>query len=311
MLGTIYKTAGSGVTERWLDSITTPAVGFLAVGFGAWIYTVGWQQSGVRLADWFTSLSSAEQVILAVATVPGLALLAAVEQRLSYPLLRALEGYWPRGVRWLRRFGTWHWNRRLKPSEDRFQQLMATADQSQSAHELVSIERRLHDFPAVPGQRMPTRLGNLIRAGELRPDARYGLDAITSWPRLWLVMSEASRKEMTAARARLDDGAIRWFWSAALVVWVFLTWWAVPIAVVACLISYRWMLPAARDFADTLEATFDTQRFVLYDSVGWPRPTDTDTEPDYGRKLIEYLWRGTSDKIEFQRADDVGVSVTK
>jgi hypothetical protein len=201
MLGTIYKTAGAGVTERWLDSITTPAVGFLAAGFGAWIYKVGWQQSIVRLADWFTSLSSAEQVILAVATVPGFALLAAAEQRLSYPLLRALEGYWSPGFRSLRRLGTWHWNRRLKPADDRFQELMATVDQPDTARELVGVERTLHDFPSVPGQRMPTRLGNLIRAGELRPDAKYGLDAITSWPRLWLVMTEASRKEMTAARA--------------------------------------------------------------------------------------------------------------
>ncbi len=81
---------------------------------------------------------------------------------------------------------------------------------------------------------------------------------------------------ISRGRSRLPRRALSW--SALL--WVCVAWW----------LSLR----AAAGFAALAEATFDVQRWLLYDHIGWPRPADSQREPERGRLLSEFLARGTT-----------------
>ena len=71
----------------------------------------------------------------------------------------------------------------------------------------AQLESQLKRFPTQPERMMPTRLGNVLRAAEGRSAAKYGLDSIICWPALWLVLPEAAKTELQAARSELDRAA--------------------------------------------------------------------------------------------------------
>jgi hypothetical protein len=98
---------------------------------------------------------------------------------------------------------------------------------------------------------------------------------------------------LAAARASMDDGVRLLLWS---ILTVGLSWWVCWLlmpALVAVLISYCVTISAAEEFADLLEATFDTQRILLYDALGWPKPRTPAGELRLGKSLTNYLLRGS------------------
>lgn len=148
-------------------------------------------------------------------------------------------------------------------------------------------------FP-LPTQLMPTRLGNILRAAERRPLEKYGLDGVICWPRLWLLLPEAAKKDIQEARADLNNAARFWLWSLLFIGWAGLgAWWAIPLGVAAALFAYfGWAIAAAITYGDLIEAAFDLYRHLLYDSLRWKLPPDPNEERRVGRQLTEYLWRG-------------------
>ena len=141
---------------------------------------------------------------------------------------------------------------------------------------------------------MATRLGNRLRAAETRPDDRYGLDAITCWPRLWLVVPQAAQDEVTAARRALDACAEVWLWAALFCGWGVLSWWTVPVGVVVAAGAYRAILAAAGVYAELVVACYDLNRTALYRALRWPVPGTPAEERTAGRELTRYLARGAA-----------------
>ena len=72
------------------------------------------------------------------------------------------------------------------------------------------LDVQLHYFPI---RVMPTQLGNILRAAEERPKNQYGLDTFICWPRLWLLLPESIKAELTEARMTLNTGARICLWS--------------------------------------------------------------------------------------------------
>jgi hypothetical protein len=134
----------------------------------------------------------------------------------------------------------------------------------------------------------------VLRAAEAWPRDKYGLDAPKCWPRLWLLLPDRARQDLTAARAALDAGAAAWLWGVLFVVWTPWAWWAVPVAVAAAVGSYLWMLSAAGAYADLIESAFDVHRSALYEACRWPMPVDAEDERVKGEALTSYLWRGAA-----------------
>ena len=86
------------------------------------------------------------------------------------------------------------------------------------------LYQRLRRFPDEQQYFMPTRLGNLLKAAELRPLSKYGLDSVICWPRIWLLLPESAKTELVNARADLDTGARIWSWSILFLVWIIWAW---------------------------------------------------------------------------------------
>jgi hypothetical protein len=162
-------------------------------------------------------------------------------------------------------------------------------------------------LPSTADQLLPTRLGNILRATERRPDERYGLDAIICWSRLWLLLPDTTRKDLQAARAELNNAARLWLWSILFSIWTVLgAWWAIPIACLTAGVTYySWILDAATTYADLIDATFDVHRTLLYKSLRWQLPATAAAEIEAGKQLTAYLWSGADPSTpNFVQAQD-------
>ena len=312
MLTKFWEGLGSKLAERWVEVGLTPAFLFWVGGAGAWLYAHGWTRGWQSLTAWVSQRSGAEQVILAVA---GLLLILAsgtVVKRLTAPTIRFLEGYWPKALRSLRdQLVRWRGSR-LAHAEDRWQELAAKIDAETATpaerEDYVRVDRYLRQTPSVRERRMPTRLGDVLRAAESWPGDKYGLDAVKCWARLWLVLPETTRKELIEARASLDVATTAWLWGLLFTVWTFWAWWAMPAGLAVAAAAYNlWILSSAEVYGELFESAFDLHRSALYAALHWPSPQNPAEERQTGAALTQYLWRG-SDKPEPEftgKANDV------
>jgi hypothetical protein len=120
------------------------------------------------------------------------------------------------------------------------------------------------------------------------------LDAVVIWPRLWLVLPDNTREELTASRAALDTSVAGFVWGVLFC--VFAPWapLALPIGLlVAAGAVTIWVPDRAAVFGDLVEAAYDLHRTALYQQLRWPLPTDPKEEHIQGERLTSYLWRGS------------------
>jgi hypothetical protein len=286
---------GGKLVERWMLLIMTPAFAFWGGGVAAWAYHRSWAQIGAKLQG----LSTVEAVALGIGALILVSVSGIAVQRATLPLLRLLEGYWPP---WIALPVIRRRDRRIRRLLEERERLAAKLrEETASAEERrrhLALDRRLRLVPVEHNpdelvRRMPTALGNVLRAAESWPTDKYGLDAVKCWSRLWLVLPEAARTELTAARTVLDQAAGLLLWAVLFVVWTVWAWWAAPIAIVVAFAAHRMVLSSAVVYGELLEASYDLHRRALYEAVRWPQPTSPADERALGEALTEYLWRGS------------------
>jgi hypothetical protein len=290
MLETFWEGAGTKVADRIIGVLLGPALVFWAGGALAYVLRVTWDVTKVQIAPAIDH----EQLAFFIVIPTLVAVSSAIEQLLALPTLRLLEGYWPAWFP-LRAALLEAASARVKRARFAWQALAEREPGTLSAAErakYVELDLDLRRFPMSLADRMPTSLGNVLRAAERRPTEKYGLDAVICWPRLWLLLPGEVREEINEARSALDTGARIWMWGFLFLVWTLLTPWAVPVALLAMLAAWRWLVGAAEAYGDLLESAFDLFRPRLYESLRWPLPKDTDDEFAAGQMLTEYLFRG-------------------
>lgn len=303
-----WQGIGEKLTDQWAATVLTPAFVFWGGGFLAWITHAGWL-SFTSLEKQFAQLTPLEQVILLIVGLLVIAVSSIVVQRLDLPVLRLLEGYWPRWLNWLFRWMVSIKSKALEKAKMRLNHLSLKEQRnklsSKESRERVALDLKLRLTPRQPDELMPTRLGNILRASENRPRERYGLDPIICWPRLWLLLPDSIQSELTAARASLNTAARIFLWSVLFLIWTIWAWW-VPIAtILVAFWSYRWMLSAARVYGDLLESAFDLHHLTLYEALRWPAPTETSQEVSKGKELTNYLFRGLVDNsVVYQKPEE-------
>ncbi len=302
MLTTFWEGLGNKLAEQWAPRILTPAFAFWLGGLIAWLW--GNLGADIRANGWAAALQAHTtklhtlpivlQVALVVVILLALVASAAIAERLTLPLLRILEGYWPL------RLGGWLQRHNFTRRQAAYKRAGALAGKRDDGGltpgedaELATLERRLRQTPATQALTMPTRLGNLLRAAEARPRERYGLDTVVSWPYLWLLLDEDTKAELIQARSTLNSATRVWLWGALFAVWTVWAWWALPVAVAVCAsIYYGSMLSAAEVYGDLVEATFGLRRTALYAALRWPPPASPNEEIPDGEAVTTYLWRG-------------------
>lgn len=291
MSAKFLESFGNKLAEQWVATLLTPAFVFWAGGAAAGLQRFGWKP----INTWFSQQPEPLQIAFLVGDFCLIAASAFIVQRFDWPVLRFLEGYWHPCLRPLR-----HWfialeAKRSQRISDRWQQLAQfdpTRLTVEQRNEFVQLDWQQLHLP-LPGQLMPTRLGNLLRAAEQRPLEKYGLDAVICWSRLWLLLPDTVKKDLQEARADLNTAARVWLWSLLFVVWTIWVWWATPIGIISAIFTYYyWALDAARNYGELIEAAFDLHRHLLYQSLRWNLPADPNEERRVGKDLTRYLWRG-------------------
>jgi hypothetical protein len=286
----------SQVTSPSFVTLLAPSFVFWAGGLAAWTRRFGWPDRK-DMPQRLTNLDRVPTEAILIGGVVVVVASALLVARLEVPTLRVLEGYWPGWLRPLRRaMIRWH-GTHLDRAERRWQQLSAmdVGDLTpEERAERAELDRRLRLAPADPQQRMPTAIGNILRAAESRPREKYGLDTLVCWPRLWLLFPDQVKTELSGARAQLDVAVRILLWSVLFVSWTVWAWWALPLGALGGYLAYRWILATGEVYGELLESTFDLHRFALYQALRWPLPTDPAAERASGEQLTEYLFRGTA-----------------
>lgn len=293
MLTKFWESVGTKLGDR-LAAVTGPALLFALTGVLLWTRARGGFKALIQPRDWLVHQSGATQLVLA-----GLALAVAIAagllvQRFTPAALRLIEGYWPERAR----------RPLVKRAGDRYTELRtewaglapliaaATATPEQRRRFAV-LDTRLRRLPTGAHRLMPTTVGNILRAAETRPRDKYGLDGVSVWPVLWLVLPDSTRDEIRTARAALDAAVAGAIWALLAVVYtVFSPWMLLAAPILAALIHRVWIVDRAATFADLVEASYDLYRQSLYTQLRWPLPANPADEYTQGQRINAYLLRG-------------------
>jgi hypothetical protein len=281
------------LADEWIKTLFTPAFVFWLGGGLAALQRHGWDAAVVE----FQKLQEPLPLVLGILVLLTVAASGFVVQQFDFTVLRLLEGYWPG---WLNPLTSWlvkGQRRRFKRIDQQLQTLnrqgLATLT-PQEREAYIQADLDLGEFPEV-GRLLPTRLGNILRAAEDHCAAKYGLDAIICWPRLWLLLPEATKTELSQARQQLNGTVRIWVWGMLFLIWapLFGVWWPLPLGLGTAWLAHRWLIQAARVYGDLIEAAFDLYRLQLYQAVRWPLPSTPAEERALGQALTDYLWHGS------------------
>ncbi len=283
--------------EGWTAMLLNSGILFWLGGLLAWVPQTAWWQQPEKWLELWEKVKHLEPVPTLLIIFGIMLFVGAVASLLKYfdlTLLRFLEGYYyPSDLRrrWIK-VQDWWW---VRQKQIRLQELAQKAPASftpQDREEKVRLDWELMFIPDPLEQRMPTRLGNLLRSVELRPEERYGLNAFICWPPLWVLLPSTMRMEVTQARSHLDTMVRIWTWGLLFSIWGLWAWWAWIVSLVTILIAYRWILQAAEEYGKLVMTSFDLYRSLLYQSLRWPLPSSPAEEIAQGHALATYLWRG-------------------
>ncbi|PZO09340.1 MAG: hypothetical protein DCF25_21830 [Leptolyngbya foveolarum] len=283
----------SNLANRWVSTLFTPAFVFWLGGGLAGLQQIGWK----RIAQFFSTLPEPLPIGLGVLALLVVSASGFMAQQFEFPVLRLLEGYWPRWCRPLSKRLVKQQKRKWKEIDKQWQDFNRKGLKSLTPEErqdYIQADLQLSSFPDTE-RLLPTRLGNILRSAEDRCTAKYGLDVIICWPRLWLLLPDAVKTELSASRAALDLTVRMWLWGLLFALWspVFWVWWPLLLGLVVIWLAYQWMLQAAQMYGDLLESAFDLYRFQLYETLHWPKPTTPTEERTLGKDLTDYLWHGS------------------
>jgi hypothetical protein len=259
----------------------------------------------------------------AVALVGGLVL-----SGLSYYVTRIFEGYplerlsgWP--------VAGWIYRGAIALQRRSFDRLLAVRDdKTRMQRERRSAARSLDRFyPHDRDKLLPTRIGNAIRAFESHSNVRWGLDGVTIWPRVEMLLSADERDLQVDAKINfyvfINAATGAFVVGACLVIDkgmnapgspLYWPLYAVPFMLAYAL--YRAALGPVVDWGNTVRASMDLHRLEIFEKLGVRAPTSFSDERAladrvnkallYGHPLLsDDLWRGENAASE-QRAANTG-----
>jgi hypothetical protein len=292
------------LTDRVAIVLFSPAVAFWLIGYLAWAGRHPLVMLG-RLSGALRDQSESVQIVLIALIVVAFVGSGTLADRLAPTALRVMQGDWPRAFRSFRGLLVARqvadknaleskWDEYYAAVAERMPEAEAAVDVAARAaaqDELIDTERRLTSYPVSTDRIAPTNLGNVMRAPDSRVFDKYGLDAGCCWPALWLLVPDIVRSEVGAARKSLDASVVLWIWAVLLLVWTILNPLAILVSLLSMVVAYRSILTSARQYGGLVEAVYTVHRGLLYDTLGWSRPTDAN-EFAWGKALTAAIWRG-------------------
>ncbi len=291
MIDKFWESLGGDLAEEWLKRAFSPPFLFWAAGLTFYVRTHDWRSRWQEIL----ALDPVSQIGLLGLVVLALVLSSLLSAGWRFTLLRWMEGYFPLPLRWLEAPLVRRQAQKLQRAEMQLNDLLSRAQTAtpQSERRRGELELFVHYYPASATAVRATRLGNIMRSGETAPRQKYGLDAPVCWPRLWHLLPEPLRADLTAVHQRLLLLAELWGMGLLSLLWGIWDWRALLLGLFWAFIAYRMALPVAMSYADLIETAFDLYRLELYRALGWKPPDAGEGEIAAGEALTEFLWRGT------------------
>jgi hypothetical protein len=226
---------GTKIADRWFTNLLFPGLLWLCCVVMAsqlgWAHAVD-PRAVESLARGLAGQRSTAQAVLLVAGVLGASAVAGLAATGLATVLRRAWTLPGRVVpaKWLRR-----WRRRRWDAADRVvtQQWTDILDTVEDSATTVGPEYRdalaRRDSIGLEPPERPTWIGDRWLAAGVRIRRAYGLDLTVVWPRLWTVVPDAPRNDITAAQLAYRESSIivSWailygglglFWGPALII---------------------------------------------------------------------------------------------
>lgn len=245
---------GKKLAERWVALLAVPGLLYLAaVTAGAVLgqdHALDYPALSRQVTQWTDSpsLRSAGGTVLIIAGILAGSVLAGVAAAAAGQITQMV--WMARGDRWPGRWLT-GWRRA------RSQKYKRVADDPAATREQVRKAIEKADRICVIAPDRPTWIGDRLRACQVRTRRVYGIDLNTAWPRLWLVLPDVARAEISAAHDAFRFAARLTGWSAMYLVLGFWWWPALPVAVITQATALIKGRTATGTLADLLEAAVD------------------------------------------------------
>lgn len=180
----------------------------------------------------------------------------------------------------------------------------------QQRYAVGSVRDELASYPVDEEQLLPTRLGNALRASEMRAGQRYGLNTIDVWPRLLPYLSPRLNEVITDLRNQLDTSArfcavlvLATVASTALLA-VHGPWLLIPaVTGMSSWIAYRAAVRAAIAHGRQLYVAFDLHRFDLLRGLHLPLPRNSVAEVQVNQNLSRFFgnWGDVEARLVVER----------
>lgn len=255
---------GQKLADRWAALLAVPGLLYIAAVTVAAVLGQGHALSYPDLSRQITAWAASPAVksaggavliigaILAGSVVAGLAAAAGgrfVEILWTLPGNRA-------PARWLA-----HWRRRRSSRQK------AIADTSANPAAVRRAIGRADRICLIEAS-SPTWIGDRLRACHVRVSKTYGLDLNAAWPRLWLIVPDAVRTELGAARDAFSGAARLTSWAFLYLVLGIWWWPAVPVAIIIGIAAVSKGRLAAGNLADLIESAVDLHGVELAGQLG-------------------------------------------
>lgn len=114
----------------------------------------------------------------------------------------------------------------------------------------------------------------------------YGIDLPSCWPRLWLVLPDLARNEVSAAEEEFAASCVQATWAFPYLAVGIGTWWpACLIAAVIAASAWRKGRNSIASLATLAESTIDLYGQTLAAQLGLQAPAGQRLTPETGREL--------------------------
>ncbi|WP_351236456.1 hypothetical protein [Streptomyces sp. NPDC002133] len=302
-MGGFFQQLAKTLADRWISLLVLPGAFFLcavwlSISLGhadAWnvaLLTQRAENAATTVAD----LPAGAQALLVVAVLAAAAGAGFVVQALAGGTRRVWLGQWPRPLgpvaasRTARRRAQWH---RIVEERQALERASPGTRTREQQDEIDTVAHRLTRLAmAEPGR--PTWMGDRIHAVESIAYHRYGLDLTYGWSRLWLVLPDAARTELTASHSAFAAAVATGTWAAPYLVLTVVWWPAVLVAAGIGLTGWARARAAVADLTTLTEAALDLHGRTLAAALGVGDPTE-ETGPltiSEGERITDLVRKG-------------------
>ncbi|MCE6997272.1 hypothetical protein LZG04_21055 [Saccharothrix sp. S26] len=277
-MGGFFQELAKILAQRWLGLLALPGAFFTAA---AWVaLTLGQSKAldhtlltrrATAAATAVKNLPPGAQLLLVLGVLVLAVGVGFAVQALAGLTRRVWLGQWPRrlaAVRTAARRRRWHRLVDLRRELERAAPPPRTRDEQDRVNAAAHRVNRL--ALAEPGR--PTWMGDRVHAVESVSWHRYGLDLTFGWPRLWLVLPDTTRAELSGAHSAFAASVATGTWALPYLALGVLWWPAALIGLAVGLTGWARARAAITDLSSLAEAAVDLHGRTLVATLGITDP---------------------------------------